>query len=171
MARINIIILTVLFSSFCCKAQSFSLFDEDPYNTSIFLTPKGVTRPVLEGDQLYEFRYPYVIDNIRKKAVIFFRIFEPLTSSERDIMRRVCAEIFFTSELKMSYYNICIPGEYRSFFLVREQKLVQWLEESFSDMSKDRKEFNIAHPDKFVGGRFMVWGRGFYIHASDLLKK
>ena len=60
-------------------------------------------------------------------------------------MRRVYAEIIFTNELKMSYYNIVIPKEYRDFFLAREQKLVQWVVGSFSDMSKDRKEFNIVN--------------------------
>lgn len=167
---IYIITLIMLFSIFGCKAQDFHLVDEKVSGNTIFLTPKGKSMPVLKAEgHTWGFEYPFKIENVRNEAVIFFRIFEPLTSSERDILRRVHAEIFFTNELKMSYYEIGIPKEYRDFFLAREQKLVQWVVESFSDMSKDRKEFNIVNPDTFEGSSFMVHIRGFYIHASDLL--
>ncbi|WP_278625900.1 hypothetical protein [Parabacteroides gordonii] len=170
MIRINIIILIMLFSILGCKAQDFYLFDEEVVGNTIFLTPKGKSMPVLKAEgYTWGFEYPFKIENVRNEAVVFFKIFEPLTSSERDILRRVHAEIFFTNELKMSYYEIGIPKECRDFFLAREQKLVQWVVESFSDMSKDRKEFNIVNPDTFEGSSFMVHIRGFYIHASDLL--
>lgn len=168
MIRVSII-LTMLLLSFWSKAQNFILFDEEVFNESILLTPKGKTRPVLKGDQLYGFCYPYNVDIVKEKAPIFFRLFEPLTSSERDMVIKVHVEIIFTGELKMNYYTISIPKESRDFFLVREQKLVQWLDESYSDMSRDREEYHIVNPDKFVGGTVMVHVRGYYIHASDLL--
>lgn len=172
MKRIYIIILTMLFCGFLCKAQNFKLLDEKVVIDSIVaLTPKGKIAPVVPNTRLFDFHLSKQVQKIRDRAPVFFKIFEPLTPAERDIMQGIWVDIYLNKDLKMDYFVINISKKDRSFFIAKEQKMIEWINESYSDMSKDNKEFDVIDPQTFNGGKVTVFPRGFYVQASDLLTK
>lgn len=172
MKRIYIIILTMLFCGFLCKAQNFNSLDEKVViETRIELSPKGKDAPVVPNTRLFEFHFSKQIQKVRDRAPIFFRIFEPLTSAERAIMRRIWVDIYLDKNLKMNYFVISIKKEDRDFFIEKEQKMIEWICETYSDLSNGDNDFDILEPQTFNGGKITVTPRGFYVQASDLLTK